>query len=116
MNGLQKYRCHKEVWAMKIKDVIVSQMPRFAGPTCRGCYAFPSACRHCERCRWESSGNTAGGAMLIPFLDADMAPVHVSREYVDKHKPEPNGYYVLYDDGYASFSPGKAFEDGYAKV
>jgi hypothetical protein len=30
-----------------------------------------------------------------------------------KHKPQVGGYYVLYKDGYASFSPASAFEEGY---
>lgn len=33
-----------------------------------------------------------------------------------KHKPEIGGYYVLYADGYSSFSPAKAFEEGYTAV
>lgn len=28
----------------------------------------------------------------------------------------PGGYYVVYDDGYTSFSPAKAFEEGYARI
>lgn len=30
--------------------------------------------------------------------------------------PEVGGYMVIYGDGYVSFSPAKAFEDGYAPV
>ena len=30
-----------------------------------------------------------------------------------KHKPQVGGYYVLYEDGYASYSPAEAFENGY---
>lgn len=26
------------------------------------------------------------------------------------------GYYVVYDDGYKSWSPAKAFEEGYTKI
>jgi len=33
-----------------------------------------------------------------------------------KHKPTVGGYYVLYDDGYTSFSPAKAFEEGYTRI
>ena len=32
---------------------------------------------------------------------------------MEKHKPHAGGYYVVYDDGYKSFSPAKAFEEGY---
>jgi hypothetical protein len=33
-----------------------------------------------------------------------------------KHKPEVGGYYVVYEDGYASYSPARAFEDGYTRI
>lgn len=36
--------------------------------------------------------------------------------YVDKHRPQVGGYYVKYHDGYASWSPADAFEDGYTPV
>ena len=39
--------------------------------------------------------------------------IHVSVEFCRKHNPQDGGYYVRYDDGYESFSPAKAFEDGY---
>lgn len=39
--------------------------------------------------------------------------VHVSSEYITKHNPQIGGYYVLYEDGYESFSPGPAFDGGY---
>jgi hypothetical protein len=32
-----------------------------------------------------------------------------------KHKPQVGGYLVQYDDGYTSFSPAKAFEEGYTR-
>lgn len=37
-------------------------------------------------------------------------------EWHYKHKPQVGGYYVLYDDGYTSFSPAKAFEEGYSRI
>lgn len=43
------------------------------------------------------------------FVDVDQA-------YVSKHHPQVGGYFVQYEDGYLSFSPAKAFEDGYALV
>jgi hypothetical protein len=33
-----------------------------------------------------------------------------------KNKPQVGGYYVVYEDGYTSYSPAKAFEEGYAKL
>lgn len=41
-------------------------------------------------------------------------PVNVI--YMNKHKPEVGGYFVVYDDGYKSWSPAKAFEDGYTLI
>lgn len=46
----------------------------------------------------------------------DFAPLHVGEGYFARHHPQPGGYYVIYDDGYASYSPAKAFEEGYAKL
>lgn len=40
----------------------------------------------------------------------------VTAEWQSKHKPEVGGYYVLYDDLYTSYSPAKAFEDGYTPI
>ena len=37
-------------------------------------------------------------------------------EWLDKHNPEVGGYYVVYEDGYKSFSPAKAFEEGYTLI
>lgn len=36
--------------------------------------------------------------------------------YVIKHNPSVGGYYVVYEDGYSSWSPAKAFEEGYTRV
>lgn len=33
-----------------------------------------------------------------------------------KHKPQVGGYYVQYEDGYNSYSPAKAFEEGYTAL
>lgn len=37
----------------------------------------------------------------------------VSPSYVQKHSPQVGGYYVCYSDGYESWSPAHAFEQGY---
>ncbi|MGA3098120.1 MAG: hypothetical protein ABSF25_16820 [Bryobacteraceae bacterium] len=42
--------------------------------------------------------------------------VEVGTGYLQKHKPEIGGYYVRYADGYESFSPAKAFEEGYSPI
>ena len=83
---MPKYQCHKQVWALKIKDV------------------------H----RYHPSG--ANGEALITPEDTGYAPFLVSASYDLKHRPEAGGYYVVYDDGYKSFSPAAAFESGYTRL
>lgn len=77
MMEMPKYRCHKEVWALKIKDFDES--------------------------------------MLIPE-DPRYGPISVGLDYLYKHNPYPGGYYVVYEDGYKSFSPPEAFESGYTLI
>lgn len=47
----------------------------------------------------------------------DLAPhgvVEVGATWIKEKHAEVGGYFVRYDDGYASYSPAKAFEEGYA--
>ena len=59
--------------------------------------------------------NIEYGAMLIPARK-DYAPFEVDCDYLFKHQPEVGGYFVLYKDGYKSFSPKEAFEDGNEEI
>jgi|GEM_PF-642057 len=52
----------------------------------------------------------------LHFEDERYAPIDVDIDYLRKHEPEPGGYYVVYADGYNSYSPAKAFEEGYALI
>lgn len=38
----------------------------------------------------------------------------VTPEWMEKHKPEEGGYFVVYEDGYTSYSPAEVFEAGYS--
>lgn len=78
---MPKYRCHKEVWALKIAHVYGDQ----------------------------------GEWFLVP-ADEKFATIVVSGYWHDKHAPEAGGYYVQYADGYTSYSPATAFEDGYTLI
>ena len=83
---MPKYECHKTVWALKIEAI-----------------------------EFEANSAKDGTAIIRPSDDG-YAPFVVSREYMDKHRPEAGGYYVIYADGYKSFSPAAAFESGYTRV
>ncbi|MFK7941818.1 MAG: hypothetical protein AB8B85_02710 [Paracoccaceae bacterium] len=49
------------------------------------------------------------------LIGANGSIVAVDPEYMDKHDPKIGGYYVRYSDGYESFSPKQAFEEGYSR-
>ena len=49
---------------------------------------------------------------LLHFSDEDYAPLEVGEDYIKRHNPHVGGYYVVYKDGYESFSPAEAFEEG----
>ena len=83
---MPKYKSHKEVWALKIEKVIDPTEPN----------------------------NESDGSRLLLFVDKRYAPMRVKHEYVRKHNPQEGGYYVRYKDGYESWSPAEAFEEGYS--
>lgn len=61
------------------------------------------------------TGAADGSAMITPEDDG-FAPFGVDNDYMLEHKPEVGGYYVVYADGYKSFSPAEPFEDGYTRI
>ena len=61
------------------------------------------------------SKGTSHTAVLVP-VDPRYGPIEVSEEYMTKHAPAAGGYYVVYADGYKSFSPAKAFQEGYTLI
>jgi hypothetical protein len=58
----------------------------------------------------------SGDAALIGHDGDKDFVAEVDHPYMAKHQPEVGGYYVQYEDGYASFSPAAAFEDGYTPI
>lgn len=42
--------------------------------------------------------------------------IDVDKSFIEKHNPEVGGYFVIYEDGYQSYSPAKSFESGYSKI
>lgn len=89
MIEMPKYKCHKEVWALKIKSIVIDG---------------------------EGENRETDGSAMITPEEKGYAPFKVDQDYMRKHKPEAGGYYVQYKDGYKSFSPAYAFEEGYSLI
>jgi hypothetical protein len=85
---MPKYRSHKTVWALKIASVVDPTNP----------------------------GDETDGSRVLTFEDSEYAPMRVAHAFVRKHDPKAGGYYVVYEDGYASWSPAEAFESGYTRI
>lgn len=83
------YICHKQVHALKIAEVFNPDPVDIAGVSLHP---------------------------LLRFEDDRFASMEVAPEWIAKHSPEAGGYYVVYDDGYTSFSPAEAFESGYSYI
>ena len=83
---MPRYRCHKEVWALKIRRIDVIE-----------------------------DGPAVSHGLITP-ADEGYAAFIIDHAYMLKHQPRVGGYYVVYKDGYKSFSPAEAFEDGYTRI
>ena len=81
---MQRYQCHKQVWATKIKAIEFDQ---------------------------DGSAKIATDLPTCPSLKSKSG-------FRERFKGSENdlGYYVEYDDGYQSWSPTKAFEEGYSLI
>jgi hypothetical protein len=62
----------------------------------------------------QSEDGTAG--LLCETPEGFKSRIVVTQEYQQKHSPAVGGYYVRYADGYESFSPAAAFEEGYTLI
>lgn len=49
-------------------------------------------------------------------IETELGVIKVSKQFIIKHDPKIGGYYVQYQDGYESYSPASAFEEGYSLV
>jgi hypothetical protein len=54
--------------------------------------------------------------VTVSFVEADYAPIQVESEVCSRYWPREGDYYLVYEDGYQSISPRKAFEEGYTKL
>lgn len=89
---MPRYRCHKEVRALKI-------------------------------IRYGAERGSAGaahvpGGEFIWFMFEDRSERSIKQDdpIIARYKPTVGDYLVVYADGYESFSPGAAFEEGYTRL
>lgn len=61
-------------------------------------------------------GEPLNGLRSLAFRDKGYAGNSVPEEMFSRYVPVPGDFYVVYSDGYKSFSPRKAFLEGYTKV
>ena len=99
MGVMPKYKCHKEVWALKIKK-IDRKRPTIA---------------ELEVILKEDSNAKIDAAIITPE-ESGYAEFGVDNDFLLKHDPQPGGYFVVYEDGYKSYSPAQAFENGYTRI
>jgi hypothetical protein len=64
----------------------------------------------------KSISPNADESATINSVEKNYAPFKVDASYLEKHKPYVGGYYVVYQDGYKSFSPAKALEEGSERI
>ena len=90
--AMPRYKCHKEVNALKIEAIDLDSTKAI------------------------DEGRETDGSAIITPADEGYGPFRVDHDFVLKHGPQAGGYYVAYEDGYRSYSPAKAFEDGYTRL
>lgn len=54
--------------------------------------------------------------LTLSFVDPGYANINVDPKMFIRYTPVAGDYYVVYDDGYKSISPAKAFEEGYTRI
>lgn len=116
---MPRYKSHKHVWALKIKAITFAEKPTIAEleellnreddvPVIVNSDGSLSV-------QGRNPDEDVIGAVIEPE-DANFAAFPVNRAYVLKHNPQAGGYYVVYADGYKSWSPAQAFEEGYTRI
>lgn len=56
------------------------------------------------------------GKFTLQFTEAGYDAIEIDGEMTARYMPKTGDYYVIYADGYASFSPAKVFEQGYTRI
>jgi hypothetical protein len=79
---MPRYKCHKEVWALKIAVIEMYE----------------------------------NGVAKIAPVDKGYETIATKPKFPFKGGEDDLGYFVVYSDGYQSWSPTKAFEEGYTRL
>lgn len=56
------------------------------------------------------------GATRATLKFEDGGELSPTMAWMQRHSPQAGGFYVTYEDGYASYSPAAAFESGYTLI
>ena len=89
---MPRYKSHKTVYALKIKAIV---------------FDWAEA---------KKEGRETDGTATITPEEQGYAPFKVDPDYLWRHNPKVGGYYVVYEDGYKSWSPAGPFEAGYTRI
>lgn len=73
-------------------------------------------CHKCVKAAKIVSVDPESPALHMMTPDGGFIVHHVGHRWLLDHRPEKGGYFVLYADGYASYSPKSPFESGYTLV
>lgn len=107
---LPAYRCHKVVRAGKIRQVMV-ELP---GGTRVDLQSMGITIIKAPDEQFAEIAKQGLDGYILCFAGGVRMPV--TPEWVSKHAPAVGGYFVMYQDGYTSYSPAAAFEAGYTRV
>lgn len=64
----------------------------------------------------QASITDEGVTLILEEASGQQVIAVVDRSLASRHIPSEGDYLVIYADGYQSFSPGQAFEEGYSPV
>lgn len=82
-------------------------------------WTLPRYVSHKEVGALEIAGLTSVGMIegvlsyRLEFKDERFASIVIDAKLCSRYEPVAGDFYVIYDDGYESFSPRKAFVEGY---
>jgi len=92
MKSMPQYQSIKKVWALKMETIVF------------------------DADLAKKENRETDGTAIFTAEEQGFALIKLPAEFVSKHNPKAGGYYVTYKDGYQSWSPADAFEEGYVLI